>query len=134
MMLLRTDVVKKIGFESDFPFNEDRDFLWRFFAGGGRAATNPELLSVYRWHGGEHGTPMKSQSGLPYLRGQLAVAQRYAPMVKNSRNMLRSAHQNLASALIDEGLTREARPHLWQWWKRNPDSFRAVRLYLKSYF
>ncbi|MEE8105008.1 MAG: glycosyltransferase family A protein [Planctomycetota bacterium] len=134
MMMLRTGVARKIGFESDFPWNEDRDFLWRFYAAGGRAAKNPDNLSVYRWHEGDLGTPMKSRSGLEYLRGHLALAQRYAPMVKNPKHMLRRAHQNLALALIDEGLSREARPHLWQWWRRKPDSVRALRLLVRSLF
>jgi glycosyltransferase involved in cell wall biosynthesis len=133
-MTMRAGCVRALGFPSEFRHAEDIDFLWRLLAAGGRLALNDELLAVYRWHEGEGSRPMQSRAGLPCLLDRLGVAQRYAPLTRKRRHMLGHAHRRVALALVDERRWREARPHLWRWWRYKPDSSRALRLLARSFF
>jgi hypothetical protein len=58
----------------------------------------------------------------------------YLQAAGNPRDMICAIHRRRAEVAIRKGEWRQARSHLWQWWRRKPDSSKALRGLILSLF
>jgi glycosyltransferase involved in cell wall biosynthesis len=133
-MLMRTDAARALGFQSEFHHAEDTDFLWRFNLAGRKIRANPEILTVYRHHDGLGEAPQKSHEWERFELDQARLMEHHLPSVENQRDMICAIHRRYAEVHIRKGEWSQARSHLWQWWRRKPDSSKALRWLILSLF
>ena len=133
-MLMRTEAARALGFQSEFDHAEDTDFLWRFILAGRKIRANPEILTVYRHHDGLGGAPQKSHEWERFELDQARLMEHYLQAAGNPRDMICAIHRRRAEVAIRKGEWRQARSHLWQWWRRKPDSSKALRGLILSLF
>lgn len=131
-MLIRTAVGQALGFSSAFRWSEDTEFLFRFHAAGYRLAGNPDVLSAWRRHAGGDGAPQKMEQGGAMAWENLQMLEAYADRGSHPRRVRYQVARKKALLLVGAGRWREARRHLWNWWRARPDSTRALRYLLRS--
>lgn len=132
-MLTRTDAARALGFRSEFHHAEDTDFLWRFVLAGHKVRANPEVLTVYRQHAGE-GAPQKSREWEVFELDQARLMEHYLAVAGHPRDMVCAIHRRRAAVSVHRGEWRQARSHYWSWWRRKPDSTKALRGLVRSLF
>jgi glycosyltransferase involved in cell wall biosynthesis len=132
-IVMRTDVARAVGFRSEFRQTEDTDFLWRFTLAGYRLRANPKVLTVYRCHNGG-GSPRKSHQWEAFKLDQVRVMEHYLAAAGRPRHMVRAIHRLRAALCAHRGEWRQARHHYWNWWRRKPDSSKALRGLFRSVF
>jgi glycosyltransferase involved in cell wall biosynthesis len=131
-IVMRTDVARAVGFRSEFRQTEDTDFLWRFVLAGYELRANPEVLSVYRCHGGDGEAPQKSRQWETFKLDQARLMEHYLPAAGHPRHMIRAIHRLRATVCARRGEWRQARFHYWNWWRRKPGSSKALRGLVRS--
>ncbi len=131
-MLIRTSVGQALGFSSAFRWSEDTEFLFRFHAAGYRLEGNPGVLSAWRRHAGVEGAPQKMEQGRAMAWEHLQMLEAYADRGSHPRRVRYQVARKKALLLVGAGRWREARHHLWAWWRARPDSTRALRYLLRS--
>lgn len=132
-MLTRTDAARALGFRSEFHHAEDTDFLWRFVLAGHKVRPNSEVLTVYRQHAGE-GAPQKSREWEVFELDQARLMEHYLAVAGHPRDMVCAIHRRRAAVSVHRGEWRQARSHYWSWWRRKPDSTKALRGLVRSLF
>lgn len=131
-MLMRTHAARALGFRSEFHHAEDTDFLWRFVLAGRNVRANPEVLTVYRHHDGGGGAPQKSREWEIFELDQARLMEHYLEAAGHPRDMICAIHRRRAAVCVHRGEWRQARSHYWQWWRRKPDSSKALRGLVRS--
>ena len=133
-MLLRTDVVKKLRFSTDYRHSEDTEFLFRFNAEGHTCIENPVVLAVWRKHAGGDQAAQKMDQKEGMLLEHLEMLEAYADRAKDTKRAHYQINRKRALYLSRNKRWREARPYLWRWWRYKPDSMRALRYLIRSLF
>ncbi len=131
-MLVRTALGRRLRFSTEFQHSEDTEFLFRFHAEGHRTCIHPAVLALWRRHDGGEGAPQKIEASLAMEREQTRMLARYAHLAGPRSRLHGRIARAQALDLVEAGRWREARPHLWRWWRRRPDSMRALRYLLRS--
>ncbi|MHC4972713.1 MAG: glycosyltransferase family 2 protein [Planctomycetota bacterium] len=133
-MLMRADAARTLGFRSEFPYAEDTDFLWRLVLAGHRVRANPEVLTVYRHHDGAGEATQKSLDWEQFQLDQARLMEHYLPAAGHPRDMICAIHRRRAAVCVRRGEWGRARSHFWNWWRRKPDSSKALRGLIRSLF
>lgn len=133
-MLMRTDAVRALGFRSEFPYAEDTDFLWRLNLAGRQVRANPEVLTVYRHHDGGGEATQKSLEWEVFQLDQARLMEHYLAAAGSPRDMICAIHRRRADVAVHRGEWGRARTHYWNWWRRKPDSSKALRGLIRSLF
>lgn len=131
---LRRERVGRLRFATDYAYCEDTEFLFRLASVGARVVLNPEVLVVHRHHEAP-GSPQKTRSRPEHAYHHLRLLQDYAahaPDPRALRERLAVEARAYVPRLADQGRWAEARPLLWAWLRRRPDSTRAWRWWLRS--
>jgi glycosyltransferase involved in cell wall biosynthesis len=130
-LCVRTAVARALRFDPT-SLVEDSEFLFHLHAEGHVAVVNPTVLALHRRHRGERGAPHRftgrGADGLALI--DLLAA--YADRAPHPRRTWRAYHARRARWLVERNRWREARPHLWGWWRRKPNSVRAARYLVRS--
>jgi hypothetical protein len=58
----------------------------------------------------------------------------YLAAAGRPRHMVRAIHRLRAALCAHRGEWRQARHHYWNWWRRKPDSSKALRGLVRSLF
>jgi glycosyltransferase involved in cell wall biosynthesis len=133
-MLLRTDAARTLGFQSEFHHAEDTEFLWRLNLAKRKVRANPEVLTVYRHHAGGGEAPQKSLEWEVFELDQARLIEHYLAAAGHPRDMVCAIHRRRAGVCVHRGEWRQARSHFWNWWRRKPDSSKALRGLVRSFF
>jgi hypothetical protein len=64
------------------------------------------------------------------LLGSMRLQTAYLPRCRLPKRIRRRFHREWARRLLRAGYAREARPHLWAWWRMKPLQLEAPRLLL----
>lgn len=115
-------------FRSDYRFSEDTELLFQFFAAGGAAVLNPEVLTIYVKHDGSSGEAQKMAQRLGFAEDHLRMVLAYRDRVSFTRAMgerLYTLHREMARRLLEQSRWAEAVPHLERWvraryWRLGP--------------
>ena len=129
---VRTEILRELPFDSDARCLEDTDFLFRFHLAGHTLRQNPEVLAQYRRVEAPGVEAQIVADRVRLKRRHVAVLARYLHEAEDPEQLRRRLARNLALSHVREGEWAEARPHLLAWWRRQPRSMRALRLYLRS--
>jgi glycosyltransferase involved in cell wall biosynthesis len=132
---LRRAAADGLRFAVQYRFCEDTEFLFQLAARRLRVVLNSELLAVYMRHGGEGGAVQKTDLRPEHELHHLRMLGDYAAFVADPaalRRRVLDRSRALARALVAAGRWREARPLLWFWLRRRPDSSTAWRYWLRS--
>jgi glycosyltransferase involved in cell wall biosynthesis len=131
------DLARRLRFDTRYRHCEDTEFLFRFFAAGGRSTFVPRVLTVVRRESVAGAEPRKMDRMADVRLDMLRMQERHADLAPDPRAHLRRllrSHRALAKDLCRQGRYREARAHLWSWWRRRPDSLTAARWLVRSWF
>jgi glycosyltransferase involved in cell wall biosynthesis len=134
---VRREALDGIRFATRYRYCEDTQFLFQLAARRVPVVLNPELLAVYVHHEGGDGegmkTAMRPEHELSHLR-LLAEFAAYAPDPWALRESVFRRSRALAKALVGAGRWHDARPLLWLWFRKRPDSTHAMRWWFRSLF
>jgi GT2 family glycosyltransferase len=122
-MTFRAEALRALRFDEAW-YAEDTELLFRFFASGRRSVVVDEPLVVYRTHPGQ-----KMESHAKNVADSLRLLETYGPRSGDRRGLKRhraALHRAMAKALVRDGRHREARPHLWAWWRSRPWRLRPL--------
>lgn len=133
-MVVRTDIVRELGFSARYRIIEDTEFLMRFHVRGHVCRLNPDRLVVWRRPEGE-GADSKTEDRCEMLAEMLSLVDGERGSAEDRHAVdeyLYECHRTLARELVDSGQLRRARPHLLAWWRARPGRVRPLILYLRS--
>lgn len=119
----RRAVLEGLRFTRTYRHSEDTEFLFQFFAAGGRTLLNPEVLAVYVKHDGSAGEAQKMDRALGFALDHLRMLEAYrhlAPDDPALAHSLYTKHRDLAKRLVEAGRPAEALPHLEHWVAARP--------------
>ncbi len=133
-LLLRTPVAQEIGFDESLPQAEDADFLFRMADAGYRCVVNEEPYAIYRAHEGEDGQTQLTDDMIENRMIFHEICERYADQCPECRRDETQLIRRRARWLMERGRYRDARPLLWKWYKSRPDSSKALRGLIRSFF
>ncbi|MEZ6010193.1 MAG: glycosyltransferase family 2 protein [Planctomycetota bacterium] len=131
--LLRTDVARELRFDEDYRRGEDTELLFRFHTAGHRLAVNPDVLGAWRRHTALDTDPQKTGAGDGMSLEHELLLEMYRHPGPRTRDIRRRIARMHAKRMVRDGRWREARPHLWAWWRLRPGSTRALRLLIRSW-
>jgi glycosyltransferase involved in cell wall biosynthesis len=131
-MVARTAVMRALRFDETYRVIEDTELLFRFFAAGHRVALNPAVLTRYRKHEGAGGAPQKMDAVDARIEETIRALDAHAHLAPNPAKLRYQLARKRSLHLVRHRRWREARPHLWTWWKAKPDSTKALRWWLRS--
>jgi glycosyltransferase involved in cell wall biosynthesis len=134
---IRRAALGGLRFSPRYSYCEDTEFLFQLAAKRIAVALNPEVLAIYVHHDGQGGegqkTTLAPEHELSHLR-LLADFADHAPDPWALRESVFRKSRALARALVADGRWYDARPLLWQWFKKRPDSTHAMRWWIRSLF
>jgi len=133
-LMIRTQVVRALGFSRAFQHAEDTEFFFRFNAAGHRLLENRAVLTLYRKHAREGVAAQKMDDSEAILLDHVRILEQYADRASDPRAMAYKINRRRALLLAGQGRWGEARPYLWGWYKHKPDSTRALRFLIRSLF
>ncbi len=125
--LIRASVARELGFDERFRVGDDQEFMWRFVKAGHRAVHNPDSPAEYRLAEGQ-----LSEDTDRIMLGSYDVWRHHSathPQVLRRGLDFDRAYGEL---LVRHGRGRDARPHLWRWWRAEPYRLQVVRLLFRS--
>jgi glycosyltransferase involved in cell wall biosynthesis len=132
--VVRTEVARRLRFDTAFRIGDDVDFMWRFVKAGHRCVANYTPLAEYRAvSAGDVAT--EEQLTADYDRLMLSA---YTVWKHHSRDHPSAIRRGLdfdrlfGDMLLRHGRADEARFHLWRWWLARPVELRPVWLLLRS--
>lgn len=131
-MCVRTSHLQRIRFSETRIIAEDLDLLYRLVIDGRPFACNREVHVNYKYmEGGAEEGQVTAQRDL-VLFWSLEHHRKYAKQLglpgRDDLPRVRYRARYLAS----QGRWREARGYFWKWWRRKPDSTKALRGLLRS--
>ena len=132
---LRREALEGVRFATQYRYCEDTEFLFHLASLGRKVVLNPEILAVYTRHAGEGGAVQKTDLRPEHEISHLRMLDDYAAFAVDPADLSRRVFDRsraLARALVAVGRWREAKPLLWLWLKRRPDSSTAWRWWLRS--
>jgi glycosyltransferase involved in cell wall biosynthesis len=133
--MLRADVARAVPFDPSYRWTEDSEFLARFFAAGHRRVVEPAVLTVYRKHPGQGSAPQKMTERAEARKQEaMRLLEAWASRSGDPDAVRVRLHRKRAQALVREGRLKEARPHLWVWWRHEPWEPRILAYLVRSLF
>lgn len=131
-MCVRTSVMQRIRFSATRILAEDLDLLYRLVIDGRPFTANREVHVSYTYmDGGAEEVQVTSHRELMHF-WSLDHHRRFALQLglPTQDDLPRVRYR--ARYLASQGRWREARGYFWQWWRRKPDSTKALRGLLRS--
>lgn len=121
--LFRRTALETLRFTRTYRHSEDTEFLFRFFAAGGRSVLNREVLAVYVKHDGSTGEAQKMDQVLGFAQDHLRMLDAYRHLAPDPRALARHLyvqHRLMAKHLMRQGRYTEALPHMDAWVRSRP--------------
>jgi glycosyltransferase involved in cell wall biosynthesis len=134
---LRRRMAGDLRFATRYRYCEDTEFLFHLNARGVPVVLNEEVLAVYVHHDGGAGEAQKTKFRPEHEMMHLMLLDDYAAHAPDPwalRDSIFKKSRALARSLVAQGRWRDARPLLWIWFKKRPDSTHAMRWWLRSLF
>lgn len=129
-LIVRMDVMKAARFCEDRVAAEDLELYYRLVIAGHRFAKNEEALVQYRRFSSDE-TQITQDRDLS-LYASLEIHRRFAKQLGLPFEDELPHARYRARWLASQGRWREARSSFWRWWRRRPDSTKALRGLLRS--
>lgn len=131
-MMVRTAVARQLRFDPQVHM-EDTDFLFRFFAAGYRLSVVSQPLVVYRRAQEAAGASQKSDQRDRIRLEFIRLLEAYAEHAPDEREHRLRLHRRWSKYLLGVHRGKEAREHIWAWWRARPTELKAGWYLLRSF-